>query len=201
VGRGAPAAAPGDPQRARTLLEGRGWADRDGDGVLDRGGRALALTLSLPNTSGIRRQLALLAQEQLRRVGVAIEVRALDGPAWVDRRSRGEFDIDFSSASQDPSPSGLAQSWSCAGGSNVARYCNPAVDSLIERAALAREHAREAWQAVVRRIEEDTPAAFLYAPTYQYAVDRRFDRVSINPVSSWLTLRQWAVVPSAVGSR
>ena len=35
----------------------------------------------------------------------------------------------------------------------------------------------------------------LYAPTYVYAVNRRFRNVSLSPVSSWLLLREWSVAP------
>ena len=37
-------------------------------------------------------------------------------PALQRAPDRGRFDLDFAATSQDPSPTGLAQSWSCAGG-------------------------------------------------------------------------------------
>ena len=111
----------------------------------------------------------------------------------AQRRTAGQFDIDFSAASQDPSPSGLTQSWSCKGGTNVARYCDLAVDSLIDAATSARDHAPEAWHAVLRRIETDAPAVFMYAMNNMYAVRRRFGNVTIRPESSWLALRVWTV--------
>ena len=60
---------------------------------------------------------------------------------YTERRNAGAFDIDFASTSQDPSPSGLTQGWSCEGRTNVARYCDPAVDSLIDAAIRTREGA------------------------------------------------------------
>jgi ABC-type transport system substrate-binding protein len=114
---------------------------------------------------------------------------------WNQRRTTGQFDIDFSSVSQDPSPSGLSQSWSCRGANNVARYCDPMVDSLIDRAIRGGPHTAETWRATLTRIEEDTPAAFMYAPLYVYAVHRRFTNVTIRPESSWLALREWKVGP------
>jgi peptide/nickel transport system substrate-binding protein len=181
---------------ARRLLAAAGWHDTDGDGTLDRDGRPLALGLSLPNTSGIRRQLAQLIQEQLRQLGVKVELKQYEFPVWNERRSAGNFDIDFAAVTQDPSPSGLTQGWSCAGGTNVAKYCNPRVDSLMERAVLGRGDPGEAWVAALRQIEDDAPAAFLYAPTNMYAVSRRFRNVTITPASSWLLLREWSVEPA-----
>jgi peptide/nickel transport system substrate-binding protein len=193
IRHGAPPAAAMDVQEARRLLAARRWVDRDGDGVLDRDGQPLSLTLTVPGTSAIRQQIALQVQEQLRQVGIHLEIERLDVAVWNERRTAGKFDIDFSATSQDPSPTGLSQGWSCGGGTNVARFCDPVVDSLLTAASLATGNAGEAWHAVLRRIEDDTPAVFMYAMSYMYAVHRRFTNVRIRPESPWLSLREWTV--------
>lgn len=181
-----------DVSEARRLLATAGWGDSDGDGTLDREGRPLRLALVLPNTSAIRRQLSLLVQEQLRQLGIQIELQILEAPLWNERRTAGDFDIDFGAATQDPSPAGLTQSWSCSGASNVAGYCDREVDSLMQRAVLAQRDPSEFWVAALRQLEADAPATFLYAPTYVYAVNRRFRNVTISPQSPWLMLRKWS---------
>lgn len=181
-------------EEARRLLTEAGWNDADGNGIREREGRPLTLAVSFPNTSATRRQMALLAQEQLRQIGVDLQLQQLEFPLWIERRTAGKFDIDFAGTVQDPSPSGLSQAWSCAGGTNVAKYCNPRVDSLLEHAVLhvAKGNPAEPWMAVLRQIEADAPAAFLYAPYYVYAVKRRFRNVTITPASSWQLLRAWS---------
>ena len=189
-----------DVPEARRLLATAGWGDSDGDGTLDREGRPLRLQLILPNSSAIRRQMSLLIQEQLRHIGIQLDVQQLDAPVWTERRSAGDFDVDFGAVNQDPSPSGLTQSWSCSGGSNVARYCNREVDSLMQKAVLAQGDPSEFWIAVLRQIEADAPATFLYAMNYVYAVNRRLRNVIISPQSSWLMIRKWsAAAPPARG--
>jgi peptide/nickel transport system substrate-binding protein len=186
---------------ARRLLAATGWGDSDGDGTLDREGRPLRLVLSLPNTSGIRRQMALQIQEQLRRIGVQIEIQQLEFPIYIERRSAGDFDVDFSASNQDPSPSGLTQSWTCTGGNNVAGYCDRGVDSLMEQAVRGQGDPGERWVEALKQIEEDAAATFLYAPAFMYAVNRRFRSVTISPQSSWMTLRKWSVSPVPVAGR
>ena len=186
---------------ARRLLAATGWGDSDADGALDRDGHPLRLVLSVPNTSGIRRQMALLIQEQLRRIGVQIEILQLEFPIYLERRAAGDFDVDFSSVNQDPSPSGLTQSWSCTGGNNVAGYCDRGVDSVMEQAVRGRGDPGERWIEALRKIEEDAAATFLYAPAFMYAVNRRFRGVTITPQSAWLTLRKWSVSPVPVAGR
>ena len=195
IHHGTPAPAPMNLREARRLLDGRGWTDHDGDGVRDREGQPLALTVIVPTTSAIRLQMAQIAQEQLRAVGVRLEVAQVDRPVYTERRAAGAFDIDFASTSQDPSPSGLTQGWSCQGRTNVGRYCNPAVDSLIETAIRTSAGAGQAWHAVLLRIEDDAPAVFMYNLSYMYAVNRRFTNVRIRPESAWLGLREWTVGP------
>jgi peptide/nickel transport system substrate-binding protein len=201
IRHGAPKPERHNPAESRRLLAAAGWRDSDGDGTLDRNGRPLALTLSLPNTSAIRRQMALLVQEQLRQGGIRLELQQFEVPIWNERRAAGNFDLDFSAVSQDPTPSGLTQAWTCSGGSNVAKYCSPRVDSLIERAVLGLDDPAKAWTAVLRQIEADAPATFLYAPAYVYAVRRRFRNVTISPVSSWQLLHEWSADPAAVPSQ
>jgi peptide/nickel transport system substrate-binding protein len=191
IRHGAPAALGPNVALARRLLAAAGWADRDGDGVLDRNGRPLSLTIIMPNTSAIRQQLGLQVQEQLRQVGVQVEIDRLDFPLYNERRRAGRFDVEFAATSQDPSPTGLNQGWSCRGSTNVSGFCDPVVDSLLDRASRATDP--EAWRAVLRRIEDDVPAVFMYAPSFMYVVHRRFANVRIRPESAWLALREWTV--------
>jgi peptide/nickel transport system substrate-binding protein len=108
-----------DIPQARALLQAAGWKDANGDGILDRAGRPLRLGINVPAPSATRKAMAALVQEQLRQVGIQADLIALDGPVHGERRNSGRFDIDFSGATQDPTPAGLTQSWSCQGGSNV----------------------------------------------------------------------------------
>ena len=199
IRHGAPSPAAANVGEARRLLAARGWSDHDGDGTVDRAGRPLALTLILPTTSAIRQQIALQVQEQLRQVGIRIDLERMDYPLWNERRTAGRFDVDFAATSQDPSPTGLSQGWSCSGGTNVGRYCDPAVDSLMDAAARTMDGAAKPWQAVLRRIEADAPAVFMYSLTYLAAVDRRFGNVRIRPESLWLGLREWTVTGTPTG--
>jgi peptide/nickel transport system substrate-binding protein len=188
-----------DTAGARRLLAARGWIDRDGDGVLDRDGRPLALTISIPNTSPVRLLMAPIAQEQWRQLGIQVNVDAMEFPRFLERRQGRDFDMDISSAQQDPSPTGLVQSWSCAGraGSNVGSYCNPRIDSLIERARYSAGDTRPLWNDVISTITSDAPAAFLYAPTYATVVSRRFRNVHIRPEALWASVWQWSPGPVA----
>ncbi len=178
---------------ALALFKAHGWFDTDGDGYLDKNGKPLALSINFPSSSNPRAQLALLVQEQLRQVGVRIELNRLEGSVWNERRNRGNFDIDFASATLDPSPSGLLQSWGCAGrgGSNVAYYCDPTVDSLLSAALASRNDARSLYQEAIRTLVADVPALFVYSPTHSFTVSSRIRRVELNPTYLFSALWRW----------
>jgi hypothetical protein len=49
---------------------------------------------------------------------------------------------------------------------------------------------------VLRQIEDDAPAVFMYATKLQAVVPRRFTNVRIRPESLWLGLREWTLAGS-----
>jgi peptide/nickel transport system substrate-binding protein len=193
IRHGAPTHSRQDQAAARRLLAGRGWVDRDGDGIREnRNGAPLSLRLVVSTSSQARTQMAAIVQEQLRQVGVRIDLVQVDVAVWIERHNTGNFDIDFSAVSQDPSPSGLAYSWSCAGPGNAGGYCDPAADSLLHQAIASPTADRRLWHDFLRRVEENAPAAFLYTQVFAFGVDRRFREVTIRPESSWSALWRWS---------
>ncbi|MDZ4673823.1 MAG: peptide ABC transporter substrate-binding protein [Gemmatimonadota bacterium] len=188
-----------DPVGAAARLRQAGWIDSNGDGILDRNGVPLILRLNYPGTNAVRATMAAQVQEQLRHLGVRIELVRLDGPVWLARRETGEFDLDFSQAVMTPSPTGLVQSWSCGGmsGSNVGRYCNPRIDSLLLAAALGRTDPGPLYREVLRQIRVDAPAVFLFTVSNATAVHTRFQNVQFRPEAWWSLLWKWSVRPGA----
>ncbi len=193
-----------NPARARQLLAAAGWRDSDGDGILDRNGRPLELTVNAPNGTPQRPMLAQQMQARFREIGVKLNVHLLEFGVWLERRNRGEFDLDMSSANLDPTPSGWNWSWSCEGaglrGRNVGSYCNPRVDSLLARAATAKDPV-PVYREILETIRADVPAIFLAAPSAVVAVHKRFDPRPFRAESPWLSLREWKVKPAAPRDR
>jgi ABC-type dipeptide transport system, periplasmic component len=192
-----PKAGGQDVAEARRLLASAGWADANGDGILEKHGRPLRLSINVPAPSAARKAMAALVQEQLRQVGVQADLAILDGPVHGERRNAGRFDIDFSGASQDPTPAGLRQSWSCGGGSNVARYCDRAVDSLMTKAIVSLDGSADLWRAAIDRVEHDAPAVFIYSPIMVYGVSTRLGDVDIRPGAPWSRLWRWTATRAA----
>lgn len=187
-----------DTAAARRLLADAGWTDHNGDGILDKDGMPLELTINSPNASPQRPMFAQQMQERWRQLGIKANVQLLDGPIWVQRRNAGQFDIDMSNAQLDPTPSGWRNSWSCATAGkpaqNVGSYCDPAIDSLLQAAYTSRDVV-PVYRRILAHIREDAPAVFLSAPANVVAVHRRFATRPLRSDMIWLGLRDWSVTP------
>jgi ABC-type transport system substrate-binding protein len=91
----------------------------------------------------------------------------------------------------------VVQSWTCAGqaGSNVARFCDPEFDRLLELALHSRTTGEAEWRRAYQRLQDDAPAAFLVSPPLLFAVHRRYRNVTIRPESIYGDLWRWSVDP------
>ncbi|HEX5632632.1 MAG TPA: ABC transporter substrate-binding protein [Gemmatimonadales bacterium] len=189
----APSPPPHRPDEARRLLASRGFRDTDGDGILERNGRPLTLSLIVPSSSVARQLAATIVQEQLRRVGVAVEVRSTEFRTYVTAGLAGDFDLNLDQRFQDPSPLGLATSWSCSGSprGNLARYCNPRVDTLFAEARAGAD-AKRTWRELLATLADDHAGAFLYARDYVLPLPRRFTKVDLHPESLWRMVWTWS---------
>ena len=81
-----------DPARARVLLASAGLTDRNGDGMLeDASGKPVRFSILTHRGHTIRERTVAVLQEQLRQVGLAVDVVALDRPGAVPALGEGRL--------------------------------------------------------------------------------------------------------------
>ena len=82
-----------NPDRARKLLAEAGFADSDGDGILDKDGRPLAFTILTNQGNEPRILTATIIQSQLRAVGIDVRIRTVEWAAFIrEFVNTGRFD-------------------------------------------------------------------------------------------------------------
>jgi peptide/nickel transport system substrate-binding protein len=130
---------PYDPARANALLDAAGWK-RDRQGIRIR----LAMKTSTDETS---RLLAMILQQQLRDIGIALEVRSFEFATFYADISKGAFQmytLRWLGGNEDPDifryayDSGMFPPH----GANRGKYVNPTLDRLIREAGMSSDQAR-----------------------------------------------------------
>ncbi len=93
---------PYDPEKAAALLAEAGWADSDGDGVLDRDGEPLVLDMVLMGW-GYMPEIGQLLAAQWAGLGVAVESRVVSYPEALEIGGSGSHHLlPFTLSDSDP---------------------------------------------------------------------------------------------------
>ena len=188
-----------DTVAARKTLDSLGWRDDNDDGVRERNGKPLRFTLLVPSSSSFRVRIALLLQEELRRVGVDMKVEPLEFNTWSERQDGGRYDATFGAWTMDPSPSGIRQTFTTAGaapgGLNYGKYRNPAFDAVVDSAlrTMKPDEARKAFRRAYETIVQDAPAIFMYELPGLAGAHRRLQMTGMRADAWWAGLSDWTI--------
>ena len=124
------------PEVAKRLLAEAGWADTNGDGVLDKDGIPFKFTFLIRVYSVRLNKIAELLRDELKKVGIEMLIERVDTATLRDRRLRHQFDalaMNWSNQDTEEDLFGLFHS-SQIHGANSISYRNPEVDQLLMEA-------------------------------------------------------------------
>ncbi len=179
----APERSPYDAEEAERLLDELGWR-RGSDEIRSRDGENLEFTLLTVGTAD--NALEQMIQAQLRRVGVAVEIRQLELTTFLALAQGGErnFDVLVSGIPGDLSLGHVAALF---GGDEpgplaYSGYRNASFDSAVERAMRAESAAQveQAWRDAQAILARDMPATWLYHSRGVQGVNRRVRGVRLD---------------------
>lgn len=188
---------PYDPAKARELLAQAGWADTNGDGLIDRDGAPFAFTILTNQGNDQRIKAATIIQSQLKAVGIDVKIRTVEWAAFIKEFvDKGRFDAVLLGWNilQDPD---LYDVWHSSkavpGGLNFVGYKNPEVDDLLERARSTfdqpeRKKLYDRFQEILHR---DQPYCFLYVPYSLPIVSARFQGLEPAPAGLTHNFTRW----------
>ena len=185
-----------DPAQAKRLLDAAGFPDPDGDGPLPR------FRLSLKtSTSEVYRVQAAVIQQDLARVGIAVDVRSSELLTLLSDAARGNFQLYTLQWVGVTDPDMLRRVYhskqAAPAGLNRVFYTNPAVDRLIDAAAAATSEAeRKALYAdAQRRIAADVPYISLWYKTNVAVAQPDLRGVRLSPIADFTFLKDVSRVP------
>lgn len=181
-----------DPLRANSLLDQAGWK-RDKNGI--RFG--LVMKTSTDETA---RLLALILQQQLREIGIALEVRSFEFATFYSDVSKGAFQmytLRWLGGNEDPDIfrySYATESFPPRG-ANRGRYSNSELDALIAEAAASsdQELRRRDYARIQEIVAEQLPSISLWYLDSVMVHSRRLRNVELSSSANFDFLRSAVV--------
>ena len=179
-----------DPAEAVRLLVAAGYPDPDGDGPRPR----LTLTLKT-STAEVYRIQAAAIQQDLARVGVAVQIRSQEFATLQRDMVAGNFQMYTAQFVGVTDPDMLRLLYHSSqvprAGINRVHYRNPEVDSLIERASAALEDRdrRELYGQIQQAVARDVPYIPLWYKTNVAVFQPDLQGVRLSPIADFTFLK------------
>ncbi|HEU4710928.1 MAG TPA: ABC transporter substrate-binding protein [Pyrinomonadaceae bacterium] len=184
---------PYDPAAAKKLLDEAGFPDPDGDGPRMRFEKPIIYKVSGSSVAG--RQYAGVIYDQLKAVGIPIEIQTPEANTLFDELRRGNFQIAYSQwvgGNQDPIfykdlfatseiPTQARPS------RNRSRYSNPDLDKLLEEAVntFDRQKARELYVQIQNIVSRDVPVFPLWYQANIVIARKNVGNIQVNASGDW----------------
>lgn len=195
---------PYDPAKAAALLDEAGWVDHDGDGLRDKDGQSAKFTFLIVSSSVFFGKLTPYFQQEMRKLGVEMEIKKVEWALYLDMVRRHDFDacgMLWGNTDVQEDPFTIWHSSQSRLGSNYISYANPEADRLIEAARAELDDGRRnaLYRRLGRLLYDDGPYTFLYNRPTLDAVKRHVR--GLRPQVPWYDLEDvWlADAPVAAG--
>ncbi|HEY6159580.1 MAG TPA: ABC transporter substrate-binding protein [Bacteroidia bacterium] len=172
-----------DIEKAKALLTEAGWKDSNGDGTLDKmiDGVLTDFTIKFSVNAGndVRKQAALMFQEEARKVGIKVDVIQQDWSVYLQNQKNHDFEMYFGGWVASPTPNDPKQIYhteSYNGGSNYVGFGNPESDAVID--SLRKELDENKRSAYYKKLQlilhDECSYIYLWAPTERMAINKKF---------------------------
>ncbi len=173
-----------DTAKAKALFKQCGWTDSDGDGLLDKTvngeKQRLEIRYLFPTGNASGKSIGLVLSENAKKVGIKINIEALDGEVFQERLKRRDFELYVGAFTPPPFPDDPKEIWATssdgADGNNRFGFGNAASDKLIEdiRTELDSVKRHTLYQRFQEIIYDEQPAIFVFSPQEKAILNKRF---------------------------
>lgn len=190
---------PYDPKQAGQILDSLGWRIDAKTGIRANGGQPLRFKILVPSSSLNRMRMAVLLQEQFRKIGVTTELDQMEHGTFSSRVRDREFEAALLSWHLGTSPASIRQIWTSEsagkGGINYGSYMSQTFDANVDSAVTTLDPEKRkilytrAYQAAI----DDAPAIWLYEPKLVLGIHKRIRTAPYRPDAWWYSLADWYI--------
>ncbi len=179
---------PYDAAKARGLLDAAGWKP-GGDGTREKDGQKLGFGVMFNNFDRTLEQALLVAQQNLKEVGVALRLDKVEPGVFGSRRSKQDYDAlsRIWNPVYDPDQTSLVKT------GNFYGYANPQVDTLSAQALATTDRAarKDAYTRIQQLLAQDVARLFLYTENELHATLAGLSGPAPHPVNIFWNLKDW----------
>ena len=185
--------------KAKALLSEAGWADTDGDGLLDKDGKPFEFTILTNMGNSLRMKTATIIQWRLEMVGIKINIRALEWSTFINEfldKRRFQVVVLGWSIGLDPDQYDIWHSSKTKEKEfNFVSYNNPEVDELLEKGRRTFDitERKKAYFRIQEILADELPYLFLYVPNALPIVHARFHGIEPAPIGIGYNISKWYV--------
>jgi peptide/nickel transport system substrate-binding protein len=177
-----------NPLEAQSILQSLGWKDSDGDGILDRDGKPLKFDFLITGGNAASSPFAQLFQQELKKIGVQMNIVSLDPSAYMQRVLGGNFEAAMMAWDLDPDPDPFSlfhSSQFAPQGQNFVFYSNPEADKLMdaERTELDLKKRIPIFRRLHEVLANDQPYTWTLQVSSKWAINKRLRNV--NESKGW----------------
>ncbi|MEM9083746.1 MAG: ABC transporter substrate-binding protein, partial [Planctomycetota bacterium] len=159
---------PYDPAAAVALLEEAGWADTNGDNILDKDGKNFTFTYTIPAGVEAWVRIANQISNELRKYGVECSVEIQEWSRFSEMLKNRNFDaisLAWSASGPESDPRQLwhPDSADPGEGDNYSQWRNERAGEIIDqgRRTIDRDERMKLWQELHELIHEEQPYTFM----------------------------------------
>lgn len=189
---------PYNPTQAKQLLARAGWRDTDNDGILEKNGRPLRITLTTNSANQLFLDVATVLQQQMKAVGVDLQLQPVEFQTMLKQHKGRDYDAILTNWTWDyfkvdPTPLFSCEEARKPGSANRAGYCNPQVDQIMESGLTTTdtERAKTIWATFAQALQQDQPITPLFWLEEIAAEGPRLQNVEMDARSKLVNVKEW----------
>ncbi len=180
-----------NPSQAAALLEEAGWRLDPQTGwrctLIEGKNIPFAFTLLIPQTPDYLTRIALIYQQDLKKLGIQMKIRILEWSVFLEMIRRRQFEAMINMWNPGPDPDLDENVWCSTGrqkGRNYIGYSHPRIDALYRKGRYEFDPCRrkKIYQEIQQILYRDQPYTWIAYEPLIAVINRRIRGVQVSPM-------------------
>jgi len=193
-----------DETKAKALLKEAGWADSDGNGIIDKiiDGEKIEMNIELLYANGYEdfANIIEIFKSDALKAGINITPKTIDSQNFMATQKSRDFETMIAASEWYPLHQDLASRFHTRGGQNYSSFSNEEADVLIMKLRSTIDEAQlpEGYLRMQEIIHEEVPSIFINTGSDRIIINKRFNNVRVTSVKPHYYLNEFVAKSLAI---